>query len=385
MWILAVVSLLNDAASEMIAPLLPIFLTLTLGAGPAVVGLIEGLADAASATLKLWSGRLVDRGVGARGLVIGGYFVANLARPLVGLAASWPQVLALRFTDRIGKGLRTAPRDVLLAGSVPAVLRGRAFGLHRSFDHFGAVLGPLAAAGLLALDVPLRAVFLVAGLIGAAVVATAWFGLPRDPRTDAASRAGAASAAAPWMPWRTLDARVRALLVAVAVLAAAAVPEALIVLRASEEGLAVVMVPILWAAVHAAKSAVAWRAGVVVDRIGAVRALAIGWPLRIAALLALAWFDGSLAAIAAGFVAYGAALAATEPAERALIAEFVPGPQRGTAYGWYHLLAGLGALPGAAAIGLLWQWAGAPAAIVTAAGVSAAALVVAAAIGRRTR
>lgn len=379
MWILAVVSLLNDAASEMIAPLLPIFLTLSLGAGPAVVGLIEGLADAAAAILKLWSGRLVDRGAGARGLVIGGYSVANLARPILGLAANWPQVLALRVTDRIGKGLRTAPRDVLLAGSVPAELRGRAFGLHRSFDHLGAVLGPLAAAALLALEVPLRTVFLVAGVLGAAVVTTAWFGLPRAPTTGAEVR----GSAAPWMPWRTLDARVRALLVAVAVLAAAAVPEALIVLRASAQGFTVAMVPILWAVVHAAKSAVAWRAGLLVDRIGAVRALSIGWPLRIAALLVLAWLDGSPAAVAAGFVVYGAAVAATEPAERALIAEYVPGTQRGTAYGWYHLLAGLGVLPGAAVIGLLWQWAGAPAAIVAAAGVSAAALVIAAAIARR--
>ncbi|HKZ72557.1 MAG TPA: MFS transporter, partial [Steroidobacteraceae bacterium] len=116
-WVLAAVSLLNDAASEMIAPLLPLFLTLTLGAGPALVGLIEGAAEAATSVLKLVAGRLADRGVERRKLVIGGYILANLARPLIGLAGSWAQVLALRVVDRIGKGLRSAPRDALLAAS----------------------------------------------------------------------------------------------------------------------------------------------------------------------------------------------------------------------------------------------------------------------------
>ena len=148
--ILGLVSLLNDAASEMIAPLLPIFLTATLGAGPIVVGLIEGVAEATSSLLKLVSGWLADRGWSSKRLVVGGYTVSNLTRPLIGLAFTWSWVLILRFSDRIGKGLRTAPRDAMIASAVDENVRGRAFGFHRAMDHAGAIAGPVIATLLLA-------------------------------------------------------------------------------------------------------------------------------------------------------------------------------------------------------------------------------------------
>ncbi|MGH8286261.1 MAG: MFS transporter, partial [Steroidobacteraceae bacterium] len=176
-WVLAAVSFLNDTASEMIAPLLPLFLTLTLGAGPAIVGLIEGAAEAATSVLKLAAGRLTDRGVDRRKLVVGGYALANVARPLLGVAGSWAQVLTLRVADRIGKGLRSAPRDALLAASVAPQVRGRAFGVHRSADHLGAMVGPLLAAALLATGFDVREVFFAAGVLGALTIATVWLGL----------------------------------------------------------------------------------------------------------------------------------------------------------------------------------------------------------------
>src|SRR5512139_47745 len=175
--VLGLVSLLNDAASEMITPLLPIFLTAALGAGPAVVGFVEGLAEATASVLKLVAGRLADRGVRSKSLVLGGYGLSNLTRPLIGLAAAWSAVLLLRFLDRVGKGLRTAPRDALIAGATAPQLRGRAFGFHRSMDHAGAVVGPLVAFALLAANADLKHVFLASVVPGILVLLLLAFGL----------------------------------------------------------------------------------------------------------------------------------------------------------------------------------------------------------------
>lgn len=379
-WTLAAVALLNDAASEMIAPLLPLFLVATLGAGPAIVGLVEGAAEAATSVLKLIAGRLADRGVDRRALVIGGYSLANIARPLIGLAASWTQVLALRLADRAGKGLRSAPRDALLAASVAPEVRGRAFGVHRSADHAGAMVGPLLAAGLLAYGLEMREVFLAAGVLGALTVATLCLGLRDAPRKDAIVSAGPRQR----LIWRGLDARLRAFLIAVAVVSAATVPEVLIVLWATEHGVAVVWIPVLWSVTHAVKALVAWPCGELADRFGALRVLAIGWPLRVAALLALALNDPPLAGAWLLFIAYGTSLAVTEAAERALIATAAPREVQGTAYGWFHLFAGLGALPGAWVIGYLWQARGASFALVAAAAVATVACIAAAWLARET-
>ena len=146
--ILGLVSFLNDTASEMITPLLPLFLTTTLGASAAIVGLVEGVAEATASILKLISGYLADRGWNTKKLVVSGYAVSNASRPLIGLASGWSLVLVLRFLDRVGKGIRTAPRDALIAASTDEQLRGRAFGFHRALDHSGAMLGPLLAFGI---------------------------------------------------------------------------------------------------------------------------------------------------------------------------------------------------------------------------------------------
>jgi MFS family permease len=362
--VLGLVSLLNDAASEMITPLLPIFLTAALGAGPAIVGLVEGLAEATASVLKLVAGRLADRGVPAKGLVVGGYSLSNLVRPLIGFAAGWGAVLALRFLDRVGKGLRSAPRDALIAAAAPGQ-RGRAFGFHRSMDHAGAVIGPLLAFGLLAADADLKHVFLASAVPGLLVVLLLVLGLPSAPP--------AAMAPPARFSWKGLHGRLRAMIVAAGLLALSSVPEVFVVLWATQAGLEVVWVPLVWAAASAAKMLIALPAGVLSDRIGRIPLLLGGWTLRVAVLLLLAWSTPGLAGVWVLFMAYSATLAITEPAERSVIGDHAAAAERGTAFGLYHLASGLLALPGALLFGIVWERAGSSAAFTLAAAVTAVA------------
>ena len=366
--ILGLVSLLNDAASEMITPLLPIFLTVTLGAGPAIVGFVEGLAEATASILKLVSGRLADRGVSAKGLVIGGYSLSNVTRPLVGLAAGWAIVLLLRFLDRVGKGLRTAPRDAFIAAATDPGSRGRAFGFHRSMDHAGAVIGPLLAFGLLAAQVELQHVFLASALPGVLVILLLVFGLPAHhaPVQTAPQR----------FRWSALHGRLRAIIVAAGLLALASVPEVFVVLWATEAGMSVTWVPLVWAAASLAKMAIAMPAGVLSDRLGRVPLLLGGWSARVAVLLLLAFAQPGVVGVWVLFIAYSASLAVTEPAERSLIGDHAAASERGTAYGLYHLTGGLLVLPGAVLFGGLWQVFGSATAFAAAAAVTVLAAVV---------
>ncbi|MGK0673880.1 MAG: MFS transporter [Halothiobacillaceae bacterium] len=369
--VLGLVSMLNDSASEMIAPLLPIFLTATLGVGPAIVGLIEGVAEATASLLKLVSGRLMDRGWSAKRLVLGGYGVSNLARPLIGLALGWGWVLLLRFLDRLGKGLRTAPRDALIAGAVEERQRGWAFGVHRAFDHAGAVIGPLLAFALLSMGVALGDVFLWSVIPGVLVVLLLVFGLP--------PQAPATLTGTPVAPlrWSLLDARLRGLILATAAMALVAVPEAFLVLWAHDRGLDVVWLPLLWAAASGVKMLIVAPLAALSDRFGRVPMLAWGWSLRCAVLVVLAFngLDTSWLVTFGLFLAYAAALASTEGAERALIGDRAPVEVRGTAFGLYHMVSGLAALPGALLFGVIWQMAGSQIAFAVAAMVSALALL----------
>lgn len=366
---LGLVSLLNDAASEMVTPLLPIFLTATLGAGPAIVGLIEGAAESAASVLKLVSGWLTDRGWNAKGLVVGGYALSNGLRPLIGVAAAWSWVLALRFLDRVGKGLRTAPRDAMIAAVTAPEIRGRAFGFHRSMDHLGAVVGPLLAFALLSAGLSVRQVFLSSLVIGVVVIATLVFGVPKETsRPHSMPR--------PLFEWRTLDGRLRRLLLACGALAIATTPEAFLVLWAKDHGLVVTVVPLLWAVASVLKMSVALPAGILSDRLGRLPVLIGGWALRVLTLAALAWVHvDSSWPVWMLFLAYAATLAMTESAERSLVGDIAAPAQRGTAFGWYHLMSGLLLLPGALIFGSLWEWAGSSLAFGVAAGVTLVAAV----------
>jgi MFS family permease len=347
-WVLGFASLLNDTASEMIMPLLPVFLIATLGAAPTAIGMIEGLAEATASVLKLVSGRLADRGVSARLLVLGGYTVSNLARPLIAFAGAWPAVLVLRFFDRIGKGLRTSPRDVLLATSVDPNQRGAVFGFHRAMDHGGAMLGPLLAFGLLQAGFAMHEIFLFSAVPGLLVLLCLGLGL-----------AAAATPAVPQPPtplrWTLLDRHLRGLIIAAGVLALASVPDAFLVLWAFSGGIKVVWLPLLWAAAHAVRSAVSIPAGRLSDRVGRTPVVATGWLLRAALLATMGMISHDGASLWLLFLVYAGATACTEGAERALIGDYAPAAQKGTAFGIYHLVSGLLALPGAVLFGALWQ------------------------------
>jgi len=357
--VLGLVSFLNDTASEMITPLLPIFLTATLGAGPAVVGLVEGVAEATASLLKLVSGRMADKGVNHKGLVLGGYSVSNLARPLIGLAFGWGWVLVLRFLDRVGKGLRTSPRDALIAGSIDGERRGRAFGFHRALDNAGAMLGPLCAWLLLSRNMSMGHVFLWSLLPGILVICLLWFGLEATPSSPQPKKL-------PPLQWSALDRRLRGLILATGGLALASAPEAFLVLWATDQGLQISWVPLIWAAASAVKAVVAGPAGSLSDRFGRLAVLLFGWTVRIVLLFSLAWCcqyarPGLVWFL---FLAYAASLASTEGAERALVGDFARTEERATAFGLYHMVVGLAALPGALFFGAVWQWLG-PAAAFT--------------------
>ncbi|MCG6900309.1 MAG: MFS transporter [Gammaproteobacteria bacterium] len=363
--ILGLVSFFNDAASEMITPLLPVFLTAALGAGPVVVGLVEGVAEATASVLKLVAGRLDDRGWNSKGLVLSGYGISNTARPLIGLAFGWSWVLLLRFLDRVGKGLRTSPRDAIIAASTDSHLRGRVFGFQRALDHAGAVVGPLLAFALLGGGVEMRQLFLLSVVPGIMVMLLLWYGLPATPAKLATDQSSLS------LGWGGLDPRLRALIMAAGGLALATTPEVFLVLWAQSRGLEIVWVPLLWAAASAVKVLVAVPGGYWSDRFGRLPVLVAGWGMRILILISLGLAGSSELTIWVLFLAYAASLAFTEGAERALIGDFAPVGKKATAFGLYHMTSGLLALPGAVLFGALWQWFGEAPAFYTAASLTA--------------
>jgi len=368
--VLGLVSFLNDAASEMITPLLPVFLTAALGAGPVIVGLVEGIAEASASLLKFVSGRLADRGWNLKWLVTGGYGLSNTARPLIGLALSWTWVLLLRFLDRIGKGLRTSPRDAMIVASSDSGGRGRAFGFQRMLDHAGAVVGPLLAFALLGWGVELHNVFLWSVVPGVLVMLLLWFGLPATPRIEPCVHKAVR------LDWRGLDSKLRALIVATGGLALATTPEVFLVLWAQAHGLGIVWIPLLWAAASAVKVIVAMPGGYGSDRFGRLPVLLVGWVGRILVLAGLGLTAASDGMIWTLFLAYAGCLSLTEAAERALIGDHAPAGKKATAFGLYHMTAGLLALPGAVLFGALWQWLGESVAFLTAAGLTALSVTV---------
>lgn len=353
---LSVVSFLNDASSEMIYPLLPLFLAGTLGAGPAVLGAVEGAAESASSLLKLWGGRVADRLGRRRALVAWGYGIAGAVRPLVALVTGWGQVLAIRLADRVGKGLRTAPRDALLAESVPAERRGAAFGLHRAADHAGAVAGPLLASAVLLLAPgDLRLVFALAAIPGALTLVVvllkvrdegAYFRTPSSPPSPRLRDLG------PVFP------RYLAVLLLFTLGNAS---DAFLLLRAGEAGVPTAAIPLLWGVLHVSKAGWSVAGGRLADRWGPRRAIVAGWIVYAAVYAGFA-AAGSAWQVWALFAVYGLFFGLTEAPEKALVAGLAPEGMRGSAFGAYHAAVGLGALPASLAFGVVWQRFGAPAA-----------------------
>jgi len=357
--ILGLVSFFNDLASEMVIPLIPILLATVLGAGPVVLGLVEGIADAVAAFLKLWSGRHSDWLGGRRkGLTLGGYFVSNLARPLLGLAATWPTVLLLRSVDRIGKGLRSAPRDALVADSTPPEIRGFAYGYHRALDNAGAVGGSLVAAMVLAWSgASLTQVILwsaVPGFIGVLLIAV-------GIKEKVAAVPAASRNSRPPLRWSVLSAGMRRYLVVLTLFTLARASETFIVLRGNELGMSVVELLLLWSVLNLAKAATSTSGGRLADVWGREALILLGWIGFAASFLLLGQVAHS-PALWAVVVVYGLLTGLSEGPERALVSDFAAADERGTAFGWYHLMLGAAAIPGGLLFGGVWHyWGGAAA------------------------
>ncbi|MCB1826729.1 MAG: MFS transporter [Candidatus Competibacteraceae bacterium] len=364
-WLLGLVSFCNDAASELVYPLVPLYLASVLLAGPRALGLIEGIAEATGSLLKLFAGVLADRTRSTKPWVVGGYGLAALARPLLAFASAWPLVLALRFADRIGKGLRTSPRDALLALSIDERRRGLAFGLHRAMDNFGAVVGPLLAAGLLAAQVPLREVFLWAALGGAAAVALAL--AVREPARETAPVVVRFS----WT-LRGLPGPFRRYLVVLGLFTLGNSSNMFLLLRARELGFPEYQVPLLWALMALTAAVFSTPLSALSDRLGRPRLIVGGW-LIYAGFYLLLGFNGHPVLLWPLFGLYGLFMAATEGAEKALVADLAPRALLGTAYGWFNMIAGIMLLPASVLFGGLWQQAGAPVAFGFGAGCALAA------------
>lgn len=345
---LGLISLLTDVSSEMIAPVLPAFLTATLRAGAVQLGLIEGIADATAAVLKLLSGRWSDRLRRRTPLIAAGYSLSGLMRPLIGLASSWWWVLVCRFSDRIGKGLRSAPRDALIADFVDPAQRGAAFGLHRAMDHLGAVVGPLLAALLLLLGLPPQRVILLAALPAIAVLIALRVGLREAPHEVATSEAPRLEAAP--LEWS----KVLPLLVALFIRALGTPAEALLLLKLTQEHLSLPQVALVWSLHNMIRVLVALRAGSWADRSRPRSIALLGWVAQAALLwIFAAVVDRSGAVVA--FLAYALASGISEPAEATFVAQLAPESSRGRVFGWYHMTVGLGALPAGVLIGSLWD------------------------------
>jgi MFS family permease len=363
---LGLVSLLTDASSEMIYPLLPAFLTGTLRAGPAFLGVVEGLAETVAAVLKVLSGGASDRLRRRKPLVVAGYSLSSIVRPLVALATVPAHVLAVRVLDRVGKGVRGAPRDALVVEVVPPVDRGRAFGFQRAMDHAGAMVGPLLASAALLVTSDLRVVFALAAIPAALAVATLVLGVREEPRIAAPVPEGSSRGSSP------LEPPLLRYLGVLGVFTLGNSSDAFLLLRAQETGVGVAAIPALWALHHLVKAGASTWGGALSDRVGRRRVILVGWGVYALAYAGFAAASSSLAVVAL-FAFYGLYHALTEGAERALVADLAGEATRGRAFGLFHAVTGAALLPASLLTGLLWQRFGAPVALGTGAALAAVA------------
>ena len=353
---LGAVSFLTDVATEMTYPLIPVFLATVLGASATYVGTIEGAAETTAALLKFASGWWSDRVARRKPLVLAGYALASVVRPLIGLAQSAAQVLGIRVSDRVGKGIRTSPRDALIADSVDPAIRGRAFGFHNAADNLGAVLGPLIAFAFLRWEgLPLRTVFLLTAIPGALAVLTLVFGVREVPRTAPPKREGDAGLKA------SLGGRFWAYLCVLLLFTLGNSTDAFLLLRAGQLGVATSLIPILWALLNLVKAVSNTPGGILSDRIGRKPLIAAGWLVYAAVYFLFGRASQTWQAWAL-FAVYGVYFGLTEGVEKALVADLVPKNRRGAAFGWYNLAIGIGALPASLLFGALWdRWGSATA------------------------
>jgi MFS family permease len=366
---IGLVSLLNDSSSEIIYPLLPIFLATTLGASAGAIGIIEGLAESISSLLKLFAGHLSDRLGKRKFLVVGGYALAALMRPLLAFAGNWHQVLAIRLADRVGKGVRTAPRDAMIADSVRFEQRGLAFGFHRAMDHLGAVIGPIIGYVLVVLFAGnFTRIFLIAAIPAFIAVLVAAFVMRESPsvQTDGAKT--------PKLSLRGFDNNFKRFLVILALFTLSNSSDSFLILRARDSGVSVAIIPLLWAAHHGSKVLSSLYGGDLSDRLGRKRLIVSGWVLYAAVYAGFA-FVTSAFSVWALFLIYGIYFGLVEGAEKALVADLVRPEQRGTAYGLYNLAFGITVFPASLLMGMIWDWKGPSTAFLVSAAMGATAAI----------
>ena len=375
---LSVVSFLNDTSSEIIYPLLPAFLFLTLGATPFAIGLIEGLAESVASILKVFSGYLSDRFGKRKFPVFLGYSLAAVMRPLLAFVTSWPQVLVVRTMDRVGKGIRGAPRDALLAAETAEEDRGKAFGFNRAADHLGAVVGPVVAYLLLtylAADaenptaLEYQRVFLYAAIPVAIGLFVIVFFVHEKPAEHLEEETNPIK-----FSLREFDGNFKRFLLIISLFTLSNSTDAFLLLRAEQAGIAPAMLPILWMVLHFSKVFSSLIGGELSDKIGRKAMIVSGWCVYALVYFGFAFVESPWQAWAL-FVAYGTYFGLTEGAEKALVADLVEDEKRGTAFGFYNLAFGITVFPASLLFGLLWYEFGAPVAFIASACVSILAAI----------
>jgi MFS family permease len=363
-WLLGWVSLATDSASEAIYPLLPFFLTQVLGASAVSLGIVEGAAEAVNSILKIWSGRLADRMKMKRPLVLAGYTISSLTRPLIAIAQSWTHVFAVRTFDRVGKGIRGAPRDAMLAVYATQENRGKIYGFHRAMDHAGAVLGPaLASLFLLFYPAAYRPLFALTIVPGAIAVLLIFF-VGEDAASEVAvgsgfSRTGSevassANRIAPVDVVEPLPRKLKSFFVVLTLFTLGNSTDAFLLLKLTDVAGTPRYIPLLWAALHVVKAGVSMVGGSWSDRIGRRSVIALGWLIYAAVYVGFAIAE-TLVPLVTIFLVYGCYFGFAEGTEKALVADLAPASRRGFAFGLYNAVLGIGALAASVAFGLLWN------------------------------
>ncbi len=347
---LGVASLLNDMSSEIIYPLLPIFLTTYVGASYAFVGVIEGIAETTASLLKLYSGYLSDRIGKKKQLTVLGYLTSNLTRPLIGLAGSPFVVLVFRFMDRIGKGIRTSPRDAIIASVTDENSRGKAFGFHRSMDNLGSLLGAFTGFLLLSIaGLDIRTVFLLVFIPGILAVLAVMFGVKNVDQEIGSEKKKKIS-----LSLKPFDSSFKKYILILGIFTLGNSSDAFLLLKAKECGLDNAYVPLIWMVLSLVRTVLSTPLGILSDKISRKKVIISGWIIYAAVYIAFA-YSSRVWHIWILFCIYGFYYALTEGVEKALVADIVKEELRGTAYGIYNFVIGIVTLPSSIICGILWQ------------------------------
>ncbi len=371
--ILGLVSFFTDLSTEMIYPLLPVFLSAVLGAGALALGLVEGIAESSAAFCKVVSGYWTDWTNRRKPFIFAGYGISGLAKPLIACAAGWPFVLLMRFLDRMGKGIRTSPRDALLADITESGQRGGAFGLHRAMDHAGAVAGPLVAAALLGFAaLSLRHIFFLA-IIPSVLVMAIIFLFVKEPAFATTTKTHGPPNI--FSEWKDLGGNFKYFLAALLLFTLGNSTDAFLILRLSNAGVSTSHIAMLWAAHNTIKMISTYTGGRLSDLFGSPKLITSGWTFYALVYAAFACVETPNLLVAT-FLLYGIYFGLCEPSEKSLVADIVPLNRRGTAFGYYHFVSGIGALPASLLFGFLWHTFSAQAAFLTGAALAMLAAVV---------